>query len=280
MVLFHAYREGNELHKNAWMHDDNDAMILLGVSFRHLMSDRTTLFSPELFDRYRDEFHDLLSAHNPVNFQRYGNVGASAAAILDHVFPTSMRSISLHLSCSMAGCMSEVQAPVRASFPGVIVSVRTRSNKELPMATYSSIQTWLDAWLRDHCEHHYENALLVPHVSSSCPGSVFLHLFVTAPPPVLFFECGTQISHLVRPGPAITIPIQNGKAIFRLKGIIYIGGFHYRVRLFSDSDVWHYDGRENYGNPLLEPDDSLTDLRGLSGSVVDVYVYALDEIVQ
>ncbi|KIJ09419.1 hypothetical protein PAXINDRAFT_17496 [Paxillus involutus ATCC 200175] len=83
----------------------------------------------------------------------------------------------------------------------------------------------------------------------------------------------------VEPSRLLGLPIAHGTATYALKGIIYLGGFHFSARLIKGSKIWSYDGRENGGSPWLETlPVTAIDLEQLAGRKADIYVLPLFNI--
>ncbi|KAG2741942.1 hypothetical protein P692DRAFT_201669032, partial [Suillus brevipes Sb2] len=48
--------------------------------------------------------------------------------------------------------------------------------------------------------------------------------------------------------PKLSVPSETGDVVYVLRGIIYLGSYHFSARLVDgDNGVWQYDGRLNGG---------------------------------
>jgi hypothetical protein len=76
---------------------------------------------------------------------------------------------------------------------------------------------------------------------------------LTNPPPILVFE--VQPGAKVVPSRRILIPGVLSVQQYGLRGVIYIGGYHFSARMLDCAGrIWSYDGQTNYGVPRLDPD--------------------------
>ncbi|KAI6030202.1 hypothetical protein EDC04DRAFT_103848 [Pisolithus marmoratus] len=266
MVLFYAYRDGDDTFKQMFQSASN-VFPVLTRAFQTLTVSDSNLFSQNLFDMCRDEFRDCLNMHDPTAFPHVGQVGTSVVSILESVLPPETRELELVHLCSNGTCadksLSSTHVPIYHRFtipcicsPLYVQSIQCDdlSSNSLSQVTKLNIQQWLDLW---------------------CSFANYISFSVV--PPILFFECFPL--QPVMPCKTISIPHLHGTACYTLVGIIYVGGFHFSARLRFAGKVWNYDGRINNGVPFLEPDVHDFDLCVLprfENREAHVFLYVLD----
>lgn len=242
------------------------------------------------FNESRDRLHDLLFAQRPAEFPRSGHVGASAASILDTVFPFEKRYCHLIAPCS-ASCL------LVSNILGLILPSFFTENTGHPI----SIDDYLREYLLKQCSDlgsgypeidHSNCASLMSDISSGSEerdsagiSGIFTrvrqsHLGQCCP--IIFFEV-PPANVLIYPSPYLAIPCTSYKCRYRLAAIIYHGDFHFCARLLlHNHSLWMYDGQTNNGTPILEHPDfgawhaqggSLSLLTSLGSKKAHIYIY-------
>lgn len=115
----------------------------------------------------------------------------------------------------------------------------------------------------------------------SCGGVVVDLVGLNVPPRILFFQLATSSPVLLNK--LITIPILPGGSVcYMLRVIIYFGGYHFSVCMYSRGKVWNYDGQVNDSRPYLEPtlkpgNSDLSMLTTFHRQVAHVCIYTLED---
>lgn len=148
MVLFHAYRRGNAIWKGLWILDQDELRVTVSLSRSFcVLASQTHIHSQDIFNRFRDEFWDVISAQNPQCFPRTSMVGASVTCMLESILPSLSHSL-----CGIASIadtehdnipiVTSIELPFE--FPTMCVplpeSVVARNES-------ISLQQWIDLWL-------------------------------------------------------------------------------------------------------------------------------------
>jgi hypothetical protein len=131
-------------------------------------------------------------------------------------------------------------------------------------------------------------AIKDPVICSACGSATHPHIFYYQPPQLLTLEVVPMSLPALFPSPTLTVPSETGDVVYNLRGIIYLGSYHFSARLVDgDDSVWQYDGRLNGGVPTADvpashcvandlfTSSTLLNCQGSKGS--HLLVYALQE---
>lgn len=88
MALFYTYQDEPVVVRTEWKTTSDTAKALSQLYDCILTSD-SNLYSSDLFDTSRDEFHDMLNSEDPRSFPRMGHIGVSVMDILERLIPSS-----------------------------------------------------------------------------------------------------------------------------------------------------------------------------------------------
>ena len=233
--------------------------------FSILIASDSNLNSPELFDGFRDEMRDGLTADSPAAFPRFGARMTSVSAILEYFFPSCERE----MLCLGPGGAHRVPNELLLC---LCIPVNVAGSNQ-PTAT--TLQCWLDDWIQSLSNRLCARSLHDPSVQQS--RLVLLHT-----PPILFFEVPLEPENSLPPQLRLEIACQQGTGVYTLAGIVYFDHQHFSTRLFTDVQVWDYDGQQNQGRPQRAvgsafPDATLR-LNIPQGQTPHIYIYYLREV--
>jgi hypothetical protein len=261
MIFLYIYRSASHAWKTTWRAGCADREQLAAL-FDELLSSTTNLFSRHLFDASRDKFRDLLNAHNPNTFPRFGPQLTSASAIMEYMCPEPHLHIQPVVESNVYTDESGSRSPLRLpSYCGPLHWL------DVPNPLLS-LQVWFELWFSYQTDRLNERRA---HNTFGSAGDIIL----ANPPPLLFFELGSGQHVTVVPSDVLDFPCQNGTVRYHLKGIVYCGGAHFTARLITDNVTLTYDGQVNDGQPHVE-DISINflDVRELDGREAHICVYA------
>ena len=200
--------------------------------FDTLMASDDNLCSPHLFDAFRDEMRDCLTADNPALFPCFGACMTSVSAILEYFFPACERQM---LCVGPSG----EHSVLNEHFPCLCIPTHDIRPGQ-PSAT--ALQCWLDDWIWSLTARICVRSPHVPSVPES-------RVVLVGPPPILFFEVASLPVISLIPVWRLVIACEQGSANYLLRGIVYFGNQHFSTRLFTDDDILDYDGQQNQGKP-------------------------------
>ncbi|KAI5990963.1 hypothetical protein EDD15DRAFT_2197751 [Pisolithus albus] len=144
MVLFYTYHKGDDTFKKMLRCASNGFKDLT-KAFETLTESDSNLFSQNLFDTFRDQFHDRLNAHDPISFPRVGQVGTSVVSILESLLPHEIREVELVPLCSNVECAEKSRSSSHSPLY-VQTGQQDDLNTESMQITLLNIQQWLDLW--------------------------------------------------------------------------------------------------------------------------------------
>jgi hypothetical protein len=184
--------------------------------FRKLANNNTT------FETVRNEVRMILHQLNQNNFA-YGAVGTSMPELTNVVATTEYEAETTYITCNQCG------------FENIHRS--TAHYTILPLGALSTTEG-----LQKHCDN------IAPYPCTGCGNcDMTLSREFGEQPELLMFVIGGNdivINH--------TVPSPSKKACnIHLRGIIYLGGYHFTARIFDlNGKVWFHDGR-TYGNTCV-----------------------------
>lgn len=191
LVLFYAYRAGDEFRKEKWG-ATSDGFKQLAEAYEIFLCDNTNLFSQDLFNEFREEFRDWPSLQDSTPFPRTGQVGASVTSILEYVLPRASRVFGIVSSCSNPACSSSFPPSSNvpsSSFPSICMPLQWVDQEPLlSLPCGINIQNWFDLWQK---VQYARNSRMNPptHSLAACHGFTTLRIHLTTHTPILFFEC-------------------------------------------------------------------------------------------
>jgi hypothetical protein len=207
------------------------------------------------FDFHRDAFRDALTKLHPT-FPRYGQIGTSASAVLDLLNADVGCRPYIAMVC-FNGCNIWESTTIHSSdllptlFTPSIWTTVAGSVGLTEHPTQISVQTWVITFLQSivHGNRRLWSGTTCPqcHTCSLSP-IVCLHSL----PPVLIFETVPGIIPRLVPSEVFALPTTETDAIYDLRGVISLEGFHFTARLldrYPSERQWTYDGRKNAGTP-------------------------------
>jgi len=125
--------------------------------FSILIASDSNLNSPELFDGFRDEMRDGLTADSPAAFPRFGARMTSVSAILEYFFPSCERE----MLCLGPGGAHRVPNELLLC---LCIPVNVAGSNQ-PTAT--TLQCWLDDWIQSLSNRLCARSLHDPSVQQS-----------------------------------------------------------------------------------------------------------------
>jgi hypothetical protein len=119
-------------------------------------------------------------------------------------------------------------------------------------ASSVSSKTWMKMFLQ--AEHNrFRHAVNDPGPCSACGSPMHPHIFYNHPQQLLTLELVPTSLPALFPSPKLSVPSETGDVVYVLRGIIYLGSYHFSARLVDgDNGVWQYDGRLNGGVPTAD----------------------------
>jgi len=264
MILFYVFRSAPPSWRLRW-DEDGEKRNKLTSFFNVLTASDSNLNSPELFDSFRDEMRDDLTADSPAVFPRFGARMTSVSAILEHFFPSCERE----MQCLEPGGAHRV---LNEPLPCLCFPADVTGSKP-PTAT--TLQCWLDDWIQSLSDRLRARSLHDHSVQQS-------RIVLSHTPPILFFEVPLGPENSLSPELHLEIACQQGTGVYTLAGIVYFDHQHFSTRLFTDVQVWDYDGQQNQGRPQRAAGCSFPDatlrLYIPQGRTPHIYIYYLREV--
>jgi len=250
---------------------------ILDESFRSLLE--SPLHTTTMFNNHRDNLRNELSSRYPDQFQRFGQHGTAASAILDVLFPSSGRQLMFIPHCPN-GCTVSTHLVDDAGLPTLVVP------SELVHNSFSTtMPNNLNQYLSNFFHRTSHDLTLLNMCCAECNMSFlsFSSSFINTPP-VLFLEVPMQPESTlsgVLPSWFIEVPSSSQNSSYQLSAIIYLGDFHFTSRLISeDGSVWKYDGQLNNGVPVFEfsahrSESELLHFLSFNSRKAHIYIYCL-----
>jgi len=242
MTFFSIYRSLDDERRIIFRHILNE-FGSLGDSLEILMEPERQNVTQ--FNLLRDRLRDHLSSIDPINFRRYGRHGAPLSLILEMIVPRTQYKLNIYGRCTSTQCGN--RSKIGTDFLQGILAVRCSSDAPCSLESNHTL---------DVGEHLTKLLNQVHRGNAMCScGERFSETMgsLINVPQVLFFELQQNDIHIYAPPIEMDLPTSDGVTKYRLLSVIYLGGFHYTCRLFTnDGRIWEYDGRDNQGCPTLE----------------------------
>jgi hypothetical protein len=272
MIVFYAYLAFNTTAKDSWK-GQTQLNVTLAQSFDYLISSQARLKSPSEFDVLRDRLRDFLTRQDPHHFPRRGPHGAPADLIFDYLTTPNDSALSVTYSCtSPQPCCPPTLIPTHHNLPKIFSSTQWRewclgTNEDVTKVS-ASVQTWIDLAITSTLRR----AASIPNSAvcdAPCSSERRAYFCLNNPPPILVIEVTPGTTPTVLPSNMLKIPSIHEPTTYMLRGIIYLGQFHFTARLIDPQGlIWCYDGRKNGGVPWADDSCCSTD--------VDVHIQRLN----
>ena len=227
---------------------------------------------PSLFNLYRDKVRDCLSAINPTDFPRFGQIPIPAAEIFVHMGRSEghHRLVSFKFTCDDESHLPRTKQ-YGATF--VLVERNTPPAGHAGFTPKPTLQQWLSSYFREmraNAPQCHSCCAPYPHSSSS-----------VTPLPWIWIDIPNGGDRRFTLSTALTLEQESGPNTgYTLTGIIYVGGAHFSARFKDDSERWWvYDGMVNSGRPSLDPVTNITQLTTLRDRVMYILLYRLDSAI-
>ena len=176
---------------------------------------KRVLHEEQSFEDIRDTIRHELHTLNPAVFP-IGHVGTSVAALATEMLRTNDTVTSSQLVCTQC----DYEEPKMSDRLGYIIHADRN--------TSGSTSTWVRS-LKQRLEHQCPECLADMHQP----------IYYDKPPMLLVLEYPTQnveTSHRLK--------FNKPSVDLYLKGIVYLGGYHFTCRIFSENGkAWYHDGR-------------------------------------
>jgi len=243
----------------------------LEVSFMNILNSSSK--NCTIFDHHRNNLRDELHTQNPNQFRRFGQHGTSASDILEIIFPTNIRHLITTASCPNQ-CHQSL--PSHNRHTTIIPSQVIDRNSIIPRNLNEYMSNFIDNI------NQPSNAMDI--FCDICQTSTLTYtpLLINAPP-ILFFELpmeSTSSLCTILPSWNIKILLLLEPFQYQLSAIIYLGGFHFTIRLIhKNGSVWKHNGATNNGIPILDfiaqkTDSELEQLLTLEQRKAHIYIYS------
>jgi hypothetical protein len=285
MTVFYAYLSLSIDSRRRWSLQTSLSQAL-DQSFRWLTSSRERMMSCQEFNTIRDQMRNFLSGQDSHHFPRHGAVGAPADLIFDYLKQADNKKLSVTYTCrSSPICGPPLVIPTEKRLPTIWSTTAWNewtngsTSQGFPNNLASvSIQTWLEVALASRSEM----PLQIP-CDSLCTSDRVSCLSISNPPPLLVFEVSPGTVPTPIPCAVINVPCVQEVEGYALRGVIYLGHFHFTARLIDRSgQIWNYDGQKNGGIPYRDNNCEFTienaqmdSLTVLDDRPAYLYVYAL-----
>ncbi|KAG1782951.1 hypothetical protein EV702DRAFT_1191398 [Suillus placidus] len=258
MLMFYVFQTGSKQWKLKW-EATRPLAYSLGEMYRKLGSSTPQMSSGHVFDEMHDAFRDLLFAINPINFPRYGEVGASVSKIMLELTP-ELEFCSLIGSVCVNECPGHTRLTNAARTRHTLPTICSRSawvqivrDSGIGNAEASSVSTqmWVNFFLQG--ELNKCRPLFASSMCPACNGDVDARVFYEEPPTVLVFDIDSGSQVKVLPSAIVTLPCMDGNVELHLRAIVYLADYHFSAQLVGEHNkVWKYDGRLDDGVPQLD----------------------------
>jgi len=271
MIFFYIHHSSTELWTNSWRHHSPLASALhenfSSLSVNYAQGHQST------FDEHRDQLRNILSAHDPNIFPRYGPMAIDVADIFEHLNQTEQHVRTLTIQHICPPC-NQTSPAVSIRLPTTVhpALLPCSGEYQLTLSTEFTIQEWMNASITANTES-CRSATVCPMCSTSM--QIATNFF--QPSPFVHFEIPPEMRNSVLPSRILTISNTDvASHHYLLRGIIYHGQLHFTARLVTTNNItWTYDGQLNRGIPVqeLNPSDDVRQLTTLQNRQAYIYVY-------
>lgn len=275
MIMYGIYASATDDWRTKW-YESSPLTPGLAAAYTSLMQSRVRSDASESFNFHRNAFRDALTGIHP-SFPRYGQVGASAGAVLEYLTPgrgcrpyismvcfngcriwetTIVHSSDLLPLLCTPSVWSVISGAVGLRLNDTHVSVNTWNVTFLQSIIYSNSGLW-KSMTCPQCHHHTLSPLVC----------------FDALPPILMFESVPEAVPRLIPSNSFTLPLASTDATYDLRGVINLRNFHFTARLldkYPSERQWIYDGQKHSGTPVSHQPSLLA---GHDAEII--YVYSL-----
>lgn len=257
MVLLYIYRSSVIQWRRSWISLASLNADLAG-QYDHLCDSMDRLLSSQEFDKARDHFRQSLEVLSPAHFRTHGQVGASASHIMELMMAESACRPHVQTQC-IASCAADNMGTVLAATQALPTICDHNAWEALirdsrvgnPKASSMSTQAWVNIFIQGVKLVSMNAHGLLP--CKECGGGTEVRVFFDDPPPLITFEVVADSLPSLLGSSTLAVPIASGLAEYRLRGIIYEGGFHFSACMLDpEGVVWQYDDRVNDGQPSYD----------------------------
>ena len=268
MIFFYMYHSSSQPWRVSWS-TYSPLTISLNMFFEEMSLAYNDGHHPD-FNRNRDKFRDILSAHRPRTFPRRGHATVDVTEIFEQLDSDARhdhgRTIQRHcFHCDLNSPSASLHLP-SIIHPAMLTGLQ---NNELPLDNPFTIQDWLNIVIDTQTDDL--------NIAHACPTSSEGTDINLQRLPYLHFDVPQEMANCVLPSKELVFPTINSvRDRYQLKGIIYHGQLHFTARLVNEHNmIWGYDGQDNMGVPF---EDQMTvtnvsDLAYFRGRQACVYVF-------
>src|ERR1700731_745127 len=248
-ILYHIWIKDPKAWSRHFRNFGNHYLIALDRGFKQHLEGSVSL------EKVRDDIRFALHSADPIAYPT-GPRGASVGRLAFDMLKTNDVVASSQIVCS--NCT--YKEPEQEHMLGYVISPAE--------STQSSQST--SQWINN----------LGHDVAKSCPECMCemnKNICHNEPPKLLMLEYPESS---IETNPRIKYDTDGGEVYLNLKGIVYLGSFHFTSRLIeSDGTIWYHDGRTT--GALCEPDGNVElmsngQLRSCRGRALVMAVYAQD----
>jgi len=223
---------------------------------------------PSLFNTYRDQVCDYLSAIDPINFPRFGQNQIAASDTFVHMcrFEGDRPLVSLKFTCGVGSH----QPQTKEHGVAFILLVHNVSPAEHGFTKKPTFQLWLSSY------SHKIRAK--PPQCQSCHTPSYHSSLLVVPPPWIWIDIPPGGDQLFTMPTALTLEQESGSnTSYTLAGIVYAGMGHFRPVLSTLlEDGGPIDGMVNSRQPPLSPITEDAQLATLGDWTMHILLYRLD----
>ncbi len=192
----------------------NRHLSALNQLFKHVI--KGTLSMEDARDSIRIQLHDV----DPLKFPLLGQVGTSVGSVASELLQTQNLLASSQIVCT--NC--EYKGPSRRS--GRLKHIINPAQSKIIPASTSKLVNTLGHSMSPACP--------------TCMCDTTTNLFFNEVPNLLVIECPESN---IKISSSISFETEDGPEQLQLRGVIYLGGFHYTSQIISpDGDIWYHDG--------------------------------------
>lgn len=276
MLLFSVYRSFDEIWKRAW-HTLSPFHNMLGDMFDVLMYSPDNMMSSQLFDFSRDNLRNFLHQRNADRFPRTGQVGTAASNIfeeLDESRQLCLTGVCVG-QCHDDGNTQSSTAELTACLPTICFPIHGPEQCKAP----TDLQEYIDNFFILKLQRLAREG----RICSTCGLTLKLVLHLQSQPSMICFEVPGDMYSSLLPVSNLLIPQLNCSKCYELRGVLYLGDFHFTARIMeTDGTVWTDDGNKNHGRPVadnscshLVSEGKLDCLMYQGSSKAHIYIYSL-----
>ena len=182
----------------------------------------------------RNEIRRTLNAKDKDGFP-YGYAGTSVSSLASEVFHTSVKISEAQKSCTNCEYTEE---PIKDKL-SCVISIDSTS----PRSTSLCLK---------NCKQDCQEQCM------TCFSDLTINVYYNPPPGIFMFDHST---YKVKPSKAIKFVVNGKVANFKLRGLIYLGDFHFTARFVtSEGNIWYHDGKDRIAKTCI-PDGHIKQIQ-------------------